>query len=138
MTASNLETIGNSGVSPPDISCDTSTGDVEVLHLTDSFGSSEPSTEDEATDDLSIKEQEERDFFRKARNCLDPGGLFRLIVHFYAERKMIIFFWIHFASTLIIWFHFGLIKWEQQKESVPEGAPRYWWKRVAPSLEFGR
>ena len=32
--------------------------------------------------------------------------------------------------------HFGLIKFEQQGESVPEGAPRYWWKRLTPTFEF--
>lgn len=33
--------------------------------------------------------------------------------------------------------HFFLIKFDQKAAAVPEGAPRYWWKRVVPPLEFG-
>jgi predicted ferric reductase len=33
--------------------------------------------------------------------------------------------------------HFGLVKFDQQKDAVPEGAPSYWWKRIVPPLEFG-
>jgi predicted ferric reductase len=33
--------------------------------------------------------------------------------------------------------HFFLVKFDQQKNSVPEEAPNYWWKRIAPPLEFG-
>ena len=29
------------------------------------------------------------------------------------------------------------MKFEQQKEGVPENAPNYWWKRIVPPLEFG-
>jgi hypothetical protein len=137
----NLETMGESERLHPEITFDESTCEVEVLELAGSF-QSEGSTEGtEVSSDLTsataVKE-EERLFFQKARDCLAPGALFRYIIHFYTERKIVIFFWIHFATTLIIWFHFGLIKWEQQKEIVPEGAPRYWWKRIAPPLEFGR
>ncbi|KAL7560334.1 hypothetical protein ACA910_020257 [Epithemia clementina (nom. ined.)] len=38
---------------------------------------------------------------------------------------------------MIVWVHFGLVKFEEQKATVPEGAPFYWWKRIAPALEFG-
>jgi predicted ferric reductase len=30
-----------------------------------------------------------------------------------------------------------MIKFEQQSAAVPEAAPRYWWKVLVPSLEFG-
>jgi predicted ferric reductase len=30
-----------------------------------------------------------------------------------------------------------LIKYERQKDAVPELAPNYWWKVIVPSLEFG-
>jgi len=33
--------------------------------------------------------------------------------------------------------HFALIKFQEQEEKVPEGSNRYWWKRIAPPLEFG-
>lgn len=33
--------------------------------------------------------------------------------------------------------HFALQKFEEQEEKVPLGAPRYWWKRMVPTIEFG-
>lgn len=33
--------------------------------------------------------------------------------------------------------HFALTKFTEQENKVPAGAPRYWWKRLAPPLEFG-
>ena len=33
--------------------------------------------------------------------------------------------------------HFGYIKFHQQKEKVPMEAPRYWWKVIVPTIEFG-
>ena len=33
--------------------------------------------------------------------------------------------------------HFALIKFQAQADTVPEGAPRYWAKRLIPPLEFG-
>ena len=33
--------------------------------------------------------------------------------------------------------HFFFIKFDQKAMEVPEGAPRYWWKRIVPPLEFG-
>lgn len=41
--------------------------------------------------------------FIKARKLLNPGIFFRWVIHLYAERKMIVFFGIHFVSTMIIW-----------------------------------
>lgn len=104
-----------------------------------------------------------RCLFEKAYEYLRPGPLFRRVVHLFAERKLLVVFLIHFCCTMIIWckfcrvlaclfflrfvsfpifccfdtVHFGFIKFQQQKESVPEIAPNYWWKRVVPPLEFG-
>jgi hypothetical protein len=47
---------------------------------------------------------------------------------------MNVFFFVHFFATIVIWTHFALIKFEQQGEKVPEGAPRYWLKRVVRFL----
>ena len=30
-----------------------------------------------------------------------------------------------------------MIKWQEQEQKVPEGAPYFWLKRIAPPLEFG-
>lgn len=80
---------------------------------------------------------DERAVFEKARNLLNPSRFFRWVICVYAQRKMNIFFFIHFASTIIIWIHFALIKFEQQAEKVPEDAHRYWLKRLVPPIEFG-
>ena len=79
----------------------------------------------------------DRAVFEKARNLLNPSRFFRWIIYLYAQRKMNIFFFIHFASTIVIWIHFALIKFEQQADKVPEGAHRYWLKRLVPPIEFG-
>mmetsp|Transcript_41778 Transcript_41778/g.87688 ORF Transcript_41778/g.87688 Transcript_41778/m.87688 type:complete len:516 (-) Transcript_41778:72-1619(-) len=65
----------------------------------------------------------------------DP--IFRFIMWLYAERRMVVLFGAHFVATVVIWAHFALIKFQQQADSVPEGAPRYWAKRIVPPLEFG-
>jgi hypothetical protein len=93
-------------------------------------------------DDVTSQETEspldqEYYIFRKAKEVLQPSCFFRFIINMYAQRKMNIFFFIHFVSTIVIWFHFAMIKFEQQAESVPVGANRYWLKRLAPPLEFG-
>ena len=41
--------------------------------------------------------------FNKAYEYLNPGCSFRSVVHLYAERKLLVFFLIHFACTMIIW-----------------------------------
>jgi len=41
--------------------------------------------------------------FNKAYEYLNPGCSFRRVVHLYAERKLLVFFLIHFACTMIIW-----------------------------------
>jgi predicted ferric reductase len=81
--------------------------------------------------------QDDRAVFEKARNLLNPSRFFRWIIYLYAQRKMNIFFFIHFTSTIVIWMHFALIKFEQQAGKVPDGAHRYWLKRLVPPIEFG-
>jgi hypothetical protein len=44
-----------------------------------------------------------RDLFKKSYEYIRPGPLFRFAVNFYAERKLFVFFWIHFVATMIIW-----------------------------------
>lgn len=81
--------------------------------------------------------QDDREIFEKARNNLNPSRFFRWIVYIYAQRKLNIFFCIHFVSTVVVWMHFALIKFEQQAEKVPVGAHRYWLKLLVPPIEFG-
>jgi NAD(P)H-flavin reductase len=81
--------------------------------------------------------QDDRAVFEKARKLLNPSRFFRWIICLYAQRKMNIFFLIHFTSTIVIWMHFALIKFEQQADKVPHGAHRYWLKRLVPPIEFG-
>lgn len=87
--------------------------------------------------DLTLDmEQAEREIFVGARHYLNPGPFFRYIVYLFAERKLLVFSAVHFACTMIIWSHFFLIKFEEKLAAVPEAAPRYWWKRIVPPLEF--
>jgi hypothetical protein len=44
-----------------------------------------------------------RDLFKKSYEYIRPGPFFRFAVNFYAERKLLVFFWIHFITTMIIW-----------------------------------
>ena len=41
--------------------------------------------------------------FQKARQFLRLSPFFRWIIHLYAERKLLVFFGIHFISTMIVW-----------------------------------
>jgi uncharacterized protein YhbP (UPF0306 family) len=43
----------------------------------------------------------------------------------------------HFIPVFHSSAHFALIKFQQQENAVPEGAPRYWAKRLVPPIEFG-
>ena len=112
---------------------------------TSSLGNSEENNDTESSSDSSTTpsfsdeafNQEDRAVFEKARNVLDPSRFFRWIIYLYAQRKMNIFFFIHFTSTIVIWMHFALIKFEEQADKVPEGAHRYWLKRLVPPIEFG-
>lgn len=86
---------------------------------------------------MKTSKESERNVFQKARHYLNPGACFRCTTYLFAERKLFIFFLVHFMCTMIIWTHFALTKFTEQEEKVPVGAPRYWWKRLAPPLEFG-
>ena len=92
---------------------------------------------DNDTDETDSSNSSNQSVFRKARKHLNPSGFFRWIIYLYAQRKLNIFFFIHFTSTMVIWIHFAFVKFEEQAEKVPEGAHRYWLKRLVPPIEFG-
>ncbi len=107
-------------------------------------GTKEEINDTESSSDSSSSSTSGQDFkeggralFEKARNLLNPSRFFRWVIYVYAQRKMNILFFIHFASTIVIWMHFALIKFEQQADKVPEDAHRYWLKRLVPPIEFG-
>jgi hypothetical protein len=60
----------------------------------------DPSTDGD-TDDEDTSGVEE--LFQKARHLLCPSTFYRHITYLYAERKLVVFFLVHFVSTLIIW-----------------------------------
>ena len=80
---------------------------------------------------------QERLILERARELIKPSPLFRLITLLYAERKLLLVFFAHFLATMIVWQNFAIKKFTEQKGVVPEGANRYWWKVLAPSVEFG-
>lgn len=80
--------------------------------------------------------EEERDVLERARKYSNPSRFFRCIISLYAQRKMNVVFLVHFTSTLIIWFHFAMIKFDEQAETVPEGAHRYWLKRLVSGISY--
>lgn len=92
-------------------------------------------------DRLSAKRvQRERDarlLFTEYKHLFEPTRLFRLASYLYGERKTLIVILLHLVATLVIWQHFFLVKFRQQQDDVPAGAPYYWAKRVIPPLEFG-
>ena len=57
--------------------------------------------------------------------------------HLYFERKAVMLALAHFIFTMTAWFHFFFTKYDIQETKVPDGANRYWWKRLIPPLEFG-
>jgi hypothetical protein len=81
-------------------------GEFEILDFScsdDSDSSTEHEEESSTERGPNSRREEERAIFQKARQYLNPGCFFRLIVYLYAERKLIVFFWIHFFSTLVVW-----------------------------------
>jgi hypothetical protein len=56
--------------------------------------------------DFSTDIEKEQDVFQKARQFLKPGPLFRAATYLYAERKLLVFFWVHFMATMIVWSKF--------------------------------
>ena len=75
--------------------------------------------------------------FDDAKAFVNFTPLFRFATWLYSERKMILLACAHFVATMVVWAHFALIKFQEQEGKVPEGAPRYWAKRIVPPLEFG-
>jgi hypothetical protein len=75
---------------------------LEVLLMSRSFESTS-STQHSTDDSADDKREEGRRIFEKASQYVNPGRFFRLVVHLYAERKLLVFFWIHFVSTMVIW-----------------------------------
>ncbi|MGK3755875.1 MAG: hypothetical protein ACI8RD_008185, partial [Bacillariaceae sp.] len=116
----------------------------EIRTLDDNSEEGNNDTDETDSSDSSNQSVSEHKFIRenstvfgKARKNLNPSGFFRWIIYLYAQRKLNIFFFIHFTSTMVIWMHFALVKFEEQAEKVPEGAHRYWLKRLVPPIEFG-
>jgi hypothetical protein len=77
----------------------------EILDLSCSFDSASSAdlTEPSTDESMDGRREKERAIFQKIRAYLSPGWLFRSIIYFYTQRKLIIFFWIHFVSTMVIW-----------------------------------
>jgi len=44
-----------------------------------------------------------RSLFDSAYVFLNPSSMFRFVVYLYAERKLLVLYWAHFLSTMIIW-----------------------------------
>lgn len=89
-------------------------------------------TEDENNDDDRL-----RQVFQKAKRHMKGSRLLDICIYLYANRAIAMTFLVHLVITLIIWGHFGLMKFGEQQIKVPTGAPNFWWKRIAPPLEFG-
>lgn len=53
------------------------------------------------------------------------------------ERKLVVLVGVHALATLVTWQHFFLMKFQVQKDKVPDGANMYRWKTLVPPLEFG-
>ena len=60
-----------------------------------------------------------------------------LIVNILHLYRQVVWRTIHLVATAIVYQHFFLFKWEQQKAAVPAGAPNFWLKRIVPPVEFG-
>lgn len=54
-------------------------------------------------DEDDLKMASTRCVFRKAADYLQPGPFYRTITNLYDERKLLVFFLMHFMSTMIIW-----------------------------------
>lgn len=47
--------------------------------------------------------------FQKARQVLSPSRLFGSILYLFAERKLLVFFGMHFVATMVIWSTLNLV-----------------------------
>lgn len=61
-------------------------------------------------DETDIQVAGVRCLFTKAKEYLDPGPLFRAFVRLYAERKLMVFFLMHFMATMIIWCEYNAVQ----------------------------
>lgn len=71
----------------------------------DSFSvtDTEPTAHTDDASSIQSCETQVKCLFQKAYEYLSPGCTFRSTVYLYAERKLLVFFLIHFACTMIIW-----------------------------------
>lgn len=71
------------------------------------------STDGDLTDDdEDVSNVEE--LFQKTRHLMCPTKFYRRITYLYAERKLMVFFMIHFVSTMIVWckyYHYIVLLW---------------------------
>jgi hypothetical protein len=63
-------------------------------------GESDQTSFDDSSD---FSKDSDQALFKKARQLLNTGCFYRSIMQLYAERKLVVFFGIHFVSTMIIW-----------------------------------
>jgi hypothetical protein len=75
----------------------------KTIEAVDSKSTSSTDTQDWRTENSENSEDSERDLFEKARQFLSPSAFYRVIVYLYAERKLMVFFWIHFVGTMVVW-----------------------------------
>ena len=61
--------------------------------------------------------------------------VYKTFRHLYFERKAVMLALAHFIFTMTAWFHFFFTKYDIQETKVPDGANRYWWKRLIPPLQ---
>mmetsp|Transcript_30985 Transcript_30985/g.74535 ORF Transcript_30985/g.74535 Transcript_30985/m.74535 type:complete len:111 (-) Transcript_30985:3984-4316(-) len=66
-------------------------------HAENVFDQIEIDTDSETDDDSTISDI--RELFNKARHLLCPSAFYRQITYLYAERKLMVFFLVHFVST---------------------------------------
>lgn len=60
-------------------------------------------THDMSHSDVDDDIEQEKMIFDKARQYLTPGIFFRFFTYLYSERKLLVFFWIHFMCTMTVW-----------------------------------
>lgn len=60
-------------------------------------------TRSDSDDEFDDTCESMRVLFKKSYEYIRPGPFLRFAVKFYAERKLLVFFWIHFVATMIIW-----------------------------------
>ena len=69
----------------------------------DDYSDENTAGEKQASVTLFDRTEVEKVIFQKARQYLNPGPLYRYFVYLFAERKLLVFFWAHLMSTLVVW-----------------------------------